>query len=205
MIQSFKDNIKRTFIYSIWMNVSFRNWENKGRPIPPPHQVKAKIIKEYARKFSTDILIETGTYTGNMISSMNGIFSQIFSIELDNDFCQMAKERFAKYSHIHIIQGDSSQVLPKILSSIDQPCLFWLDAHYSGGITAKGDLDTPIISELKHIFSHPIKDHVILIDDAREFTDKNDYPPIEYLREFVSKERPDWVFEIKYDIIRIHE
>ena len=204
MIQLFKDTIRGTFIHLIWMEVSFRIWEKKGRPIPPPHTVKAKIVKEYARQFSLDILIETGTYTGNMVSLMKGVFGQIFSIELDDNLCHKAKERFTKYSHIQIIQGDSSQVLPKILSSIDQPCLFWLDAHYSGGLTAKGDLDTPIISELKHIFSHPIKDHVILIDDAREFIGKNDYPPIEDLEEFVSEERPNWVFEVKDDIIRIH-
>ncbi len=205
MNQPFKDRIKRTFIYPIWMNISFRNWEKKGQTIPPPHQVKAKSIKDYARQYSIDILIETGTYTGNMVSSMNGIFSQIFSIELDDNLCQMAEERFAKYSHIHIIQGNSSEVLPKLLSSIDQPCLFWLDAHYSGGMTAKSDLDTPIISELKHIFSHPTKGHLILIDDAREFTGRNDYPSIEDLEKFISKEHPNWVFEIKHDIIRIHE
>lgn len=190
IIELFKDAIKRSFIYPIWLEVSFRIWEKKGRPIPPPHAAKAKIVKEYAGQFSIDILIETGTYTGNMVSSMKDIFGQIFSIELDDNICQKAKRRFTEYSYIHIIQRDSSQVLPKILSSVDQPCLFWLDAHYSGGITVKDNLDTPIMSELKHIFSHPIKDHVILIDDARMFTGQNDYPLIEDLKKFVSKERP---------------
>jgi len=205
MIQLFKDTIRGTFIHLIWMEVSFRIWEKKGRPIPPPNTVKAKIVKEYARQFSLDILIETGTYTGNMVFLMKGVFGQIFSIELDDNLCQKAKERFTKYSHIHIIQGDSSQVLPKILSSIGQPCLFWLDAHYSGGLTAKGDLDTPIIAELKHIFSHQIKDHVILIDDAREFVGLNDYPTIQNLKDFIYQECPDYIFEVADDIIRVYK
>ena len=102
---------KRTFIYPIWMDVSFRNWEKKGRPIPPPPAVKAEKIKDYARRFSIDILIETGTYTGNMVSLMKGVFGQIFSIELDNDFCQRAKERFAKSDKLK----KSSVLRPKAL------------------------------------------------------------------------------------------
>ena len=103
------------------------------------------------------------------------------------------------------MQGDSSKVLPELLDKIKKPCLFWLDGHYSGGITGKGDLNTPILNELKSIFSHQIKDHVILIDDARCFTGEEDYPTIKALKEFVIKNRPDWVFEVRNDIIRIHK
>jgi len=204
IIQALKDNIKRTFIYETWLKFKKSKWEKEGRSIPPPPVVKATIIKEYTRQFSTGILIETGTYQGDMVSSMNNVFSQIYSIELNHDFYQKAKQRFAKYSHIYIMYGNSSEVLPRILSSINKPCLFWLDAHYSGGVTAKGELDTPIMSELKHIFSHQIKNHVILIDDAREFTGLNDYPTIESLKDFTHLERPDYVFEVADDIIRIH-
>jgi hypothetical protein len=205
IIQAFKDSIKRTFIYQIWKKFEIIKWEYKGRPIPPPSGIKAKIIKEYARRFSTDILIETGTYEGDMVASMRDHFSQIFSIELSHDLYQKAKLRFAKYSHICILHGDSSEILPQILSSINKPCLFWLDAHYSGGITVRGDIDTPIISELKRILSHSIKNHVILIDDAREFTGLNDYPTIENLKDFIRQECPDCVFEVADDIIRIHK
>ena len=205
IIQSLKDNIKRTFIHETWLTFKKGKWEKDGRPIPPPLAVKSKIIKEYARRFSTGILIETGTYRGDMVSSMNSVFSQIYSIELNYDFYQKAKQRFAKYSHICIMHGNSSEILPRILSSINKPCLFWLDAHYSGGITAKAELDTPIMSELKHIFSHQIKNHVILIDDAREFTGLNDYPTIESLKDFVHQNYSDHVFKVADDIIRIYK
>jgi len=205
MIQAFKDSIKRSFIYETWMKYEIKKWEKKGRPIPPPPAVKAKIIKEYARQFSTDILIETGTYQGDMLASMWNVFSQIFSIELSQDLFQKAKLRFAKYSHICIMHGDSSEILPQILRSINKPCLFWLDAHYSGGVTAKGDIDTPIISELKQILSHSIKNHVILIDDAREFIGLNDYPTIENLKDFIHSERSDYVIQVADDIIRLYK
>lgn len=195
----------RTFIYETWTKFKISKWEKKGRPIPPPPSVKAKIITDYARRFSTDILIETGTYQGDMVASMSNVFSQIFSIELSDDLYQKSKLRFAKYSHICIIHGDSSEILPQILPSISKPCVFWLDAHYSGGVTAKGAIDTPIISELKQILSHSIKNHVILIDDARLFIGHNDYPTIESLKDFINRESSDYIFEVDDDIIRIHK
>ena len=160
---------------------------------------------QYARKFSIDILVETGTYLCGMINAVKGFFSEIYSIEPDNSLFIKAKKRFINIKNIHIIQGDSSKVLPELLALIDYPCLFWLDAHYSGGITAKGNLYTPIIAELKSILSHKIKGHVILIDDTRCFIGSEDYPTIMALKEFVMKNRPDYLFEVKNDIIRIHK
>ena len=79
------------------------------------------------------------------------------------------------------------------------------DGHYSAGITAKGDLETPIMQELEAILSHSIKNHVILIDDAREFTGMNDYPTVSQLKEFVAKSRPDYQVDLENDILRIHQ
>jgi hypothetical protein len=47
--------------------------------------------------------------------------------------------------------------------------LFWLDGHFCGGVSAHGDKGTPILEELNLILSHRVKEHVILIDDARLF------------------------------------
>jgi hypothetical protein len=94
-------------------------------------------------------------------------------------------------------------LLPAILSRINKPCLFWLDGHYSAGGTAKGEKNTPIMEELTAIHFHPVKNHIILIDDAREFYGENDYPTIQELRDFCGKMFPDHDFKIKDDIIQI--
>jgi len=194
------------WIKGIIHKIIINNWKKNGRPIPPPHIVKASILKQYAYKFSTEIFIETGTYRGDMILEMKHFFNQIYSIELDKNLYLRAEEKFDNTTNIYILQGDSSMILPDLLNKIEKKCLFWLDAHYSGGITARGNLDTPIMLELKSIFSHKIKDHIILIDDARCFNGSHNYPTIQDLRNFVKKERPDnWVFEIRDDIIRIHK
>lgn len=114
-----------------------------------------------------------------------------------------ARRRFQKQPHISILQGDSATVLPRLLSEIDKPCLFWLDAHFSAGVTALAKLETPIHQELRTIFAHPIKDHTILIDDARDFNGKKRYPDLVELEEFVKRTITGSSFEVKDDIIRI--
>ena len=209
MIYKIREVIKQTPLYDIIRRVKqkryLRTWEKKGRPVPMPDLMKQKVVKEYAREFSVQTMVETGTFFGDMIYATKNVFDRIFSIELDPFLCDRAKKRFSRLHHISIVQGSSAKVLPDILSDITQPCLFWLDAHYSGGITARGETETPIIQELTLIINHPVAEHVILIDDAREFVGLNDYPTIEDLRNLIYKGHPDWIFEVKNDIIRMHK
>lgn len=180
-------------------------WVELGKPFPPPHLIKQMTVKEYAKKYRLNIFIETGTYLGDMVYAVRSVFGKIYSIELGEELYKRAKRRFSKYNHISILHGDSAEVLPEILDNIKEPCLFWLDGHYSAGITAKGELATPILQELDHILSHPVKDHVILIDDARDFIGKNDYPTIQELRTLVLSQKLGYGFEVRNDIIRIHK
>jgi hypothetical protein len=179
-------------------------WERAGRPVPPPQSVKHKIIREYAVRFSLGTLIETGTYLGETVEVMRREFTCIISIELNSLLAERAKKKFNRYSHITILQGDSGELLGDILKSVTVPCLFWLDSHWSAGITARGGSETPILIELGHIFAHTVADHVMLIDDARHFTGAGDYPTLDELRAFVHNHRPELVVEVADDIIRIH-
>jgi len=177
----------------------------KKKTVPLSPLAKQQIVKEYAKDFSIRILVETGTCSGSMVEATRCVFDKIYSIELDKDLYNRAKKKFLKFDYITIIQGDSGKKIPLVIEKISDPCLFWLDAHYSKGITAKGDKETPIMEELRHIFCHSIKDNVILIDDARLFVGKNDYPPLIKLKKFILKKCPNCVFEVKDDIIRIHK
>lgn len=207
--QLIKTVIKRAYFYGIIQNYrnikTYWEWLYSGRPIPPPPIVKQMIVKEYANKYRVRVFIETGTYMGDMVYAVKDNFDKIYSIELDEKLFENAKKRFLNFNHISILQGDSSKVLPKIIGHIKKPSLFWLDGHFSEGITARGEKETPILYELQHIISHPVKDHIILIDDARCFTGQNYYPTIEFLRDLIKRRYPGYVFEVKEDIIRIHK
>ena len=183
----------------------FKEWQKSGAHPPMAHLGKRNIVEQYMRNSSLKVFIETGTYKGDMVYGALRYFKDIYSIELDKTLCSRARKKFAGYSNVHILQGQSSEVLPKILSDIDKPCLFWLDAHWSGGSTARAETQTPMMQEMQCILDHPIAtEHVILIDDARCFIGENDYPTIERLERFIRNVCPDWVFEVKDDIIRTH-
>ncbi len=179
-----------------------KEWKNNGCPIPPPHLVKQNTIKEYQQKYRYTILVETGTFLGEMIEAQKKRFKQIISIELGVDLFQKAQEKFSNDKHIQIYQGDSGKVLEKILQSIEKPAIFWLDGHYSGGITAKGEKNSPIYEELDAIFNSKKLNHVLLIDDARCFVGKDDYPTIEELIKYIRNKNKKYQVEVKYDIIR---
>jgi hypothetical protein len=179
-------------------------WQRTGRPVPPPHSVKQYIVLEYLRRNSLRILIETGTYRGKMIYAMRSHVDRIVSVELDKKLAERAQALFQGDSRVGILQGDSGVLMPGIVAGLQGPALFWLDGHWSGGESAKGQLNTPIIRELEAIFAGSKHDHVILIDDALCFTGKDDYPTIDALRTLVMKKRPGWSFTVSDNIVRIH-
>lgn len=142
-------------LFSLLLILSFQNLEAFSR-------------REVFAKYPNAYFIETGSYQGDGIQrAIEAGFSCIYSIELSAALYQHCKHRFAWNPGVHLELGDSAKMLDKILSGIDAPATFWLDGHYSSGITAKGDTNTPILKELEAIARHPIKTHTILIDDIR--------------------------------------
>jgi hypothetical protein len=208
MLNILKRNPVSTAIYNfreaLYVRYVYSQWEKAGRPVPPPHLVKQRTVKEYGQRFNLRTLVETGTYMGYMLDSVKGNFDHIYTIEIGRKLYDRAVKKFAAYPHIEILLGDSAEVLPQLLPKLTTPCVFWLDGHdiYSEEITALGLKETPIEQELDHILKHPINGHVILIDDARKFG-QGDYPPIKALQDRVVGSAYK-TFDIKDDIIRIH-
>lgn len=179
-------------------------WKEAGKPLPPPHLVKQQIVARHASSFGARTLIETGTFHGDMVYAMRRHFTKIVSVELSTTLYREARRRFQRYSHIEILNGDSGEVLPRVLTNLSEGCVFWLDGHYSAGDTAKASIETPIIQELQTILEHPIQEHVILIDDARLFDGTHDYPTLDDLRALLTRYRPDWSVLVQHDVIRLH-
>jgi hypothetical protein len=177
-------------------------WKNNWCPSPPPHIVKQITVGDYQRKSGYTTLIETGTYMGEMVQAQKSRFEKIFSVELAVDLFNQAQKRFHNEKHISIIKGDSGKMLSAILKRVTEPAIFWLDGHYSGDLTAKGEKECPIFEELGAIFNHKKLNHILLIDDARCFTGEGDYPKVDELAEFVKKKNKHYQIEVKHDIIR---
>jgi hypothetical protein len=209
MLQKIKAIAKNTplydFIKARKQKKMLERWEKNisERKGPLPHILKQYTVKDYASKYGCSTLIETGTFEGDMVKASLNAFAKIYSIELDHFFYNRATKKFSSFPKVKIIQGDSGKMLSEILKEVNTRCIFWLDGHYSAGGTAKGDLDTPILMEINSIFEHPIKDHVILIDDARCFNGTNDYPALDNFIKELYKQRSDIKIEVYNDIIRI--
>ncbi|MGZ8842134.1 MAG: glycosyltransferase [Pyrinomonadaceae bacterium] len=182
---------------------TYARWIQAGKPSPPPHVVKQRALKQYARQYGLKVLVETGTYYGHMVAAMKPHFDRIYSIELGRELFDLARQKFAKDSHISILHGDSGEVLRELLADINEPCLFWLDAHYSVGVTACGDKQSPILAELAAILSHPVPGHVVLVDDVREFGVKDEWPSLVELGEFVASYDESLNLTVHDDILRI--
>lgn len=178
-------------------------WLASPQKVPPPHWMKQSIVRNYARRTGADVLVETGTYRGDMVAAMRGEFTQIYSIELSQELYSQAENRFSHDKKVQILQGDSTHVLPSILWQIQSPTLFWLDGHYSAGITARGEKDTPIVEELEIVLKPESPACAILIDDARCFNGQNGYPTLEELKIIVHQLNPDWLFERRNDVVRL--
>ncbi len=127
-------------------------------------------MQKIARLFKPDIFLETGTYKGNTVQRALEFFPEIHSIELGKKFYLDAVNRFKNHNNVHLYLGDSANVLPKILPHLNNKTIaFWLDGHYSGGATAKGEQDTPIMKEIEAIAKTQTYDSILLIDDIRLF------------------------------------
>lgn len=145
------------------------------------------LIKDIQKTHKISIFIETGTFIGNSLIGLHQSFEKLYSIELDKGIYRLAKKRLSPYPNVEILHGDSARLLPQIMDTLSSPAIFWLDAHYSSGVTGLGELQTPVMRELKTIFDHPIKKHYILIDDVKDFNGLNDYPTVDEILGFIAR------------------
>ena len=176
-------------------------WKICPSALPVPQVEKARVIREWAAKRDIRVLVETGTYLGDTIQSTRHYFEQIFSIELDSTLHSRARHRFATARNVSLINGDSSLALPIVFPQLNRPTLFWLDAHFSEGITAKGSGVTPILKEVELIVKCRSGADVILIDDAPLFDGTNGYPTIEFVTLYVKRIWPEANVYFESDII----
>ena len=164
-----------------------RAWIEAGRPVPVPHPVKVRNIIAVAQIFGLRTLVETGTQAGATLAATYDYFDRLYSIEIYEPSVIAARKRFADFPKITIVQGDSATELPKLITKIEEPILFWLDGHFSGKGTGMGQEETPIVSEIDHILRlRPRGRDAIIIDDARKFEGRDGYPPLEKFLENVS-------------------
>ncbi len=131
--------------------------------------LKQEFLERLKNAFKIETFVETGTYLGNTTDEASWVFPIVHSIELSHELASSAKARFASQEHVHIHEADSGNCLIDLTPTLQEPILFYLDGHYSGPGTAKGEENAPLLRELKAIALAKKSESVILIDDIRLF------------------------------------
>lgn len=146
------------------------------------------------QKYLTDIFFETGTHLGQSVErAVNIGYKEIHSIEIIKDRYDECFEKFKNNENVFLYLGDSLIWIPEILNTIDCRCTFWLDAHMS-----QVSRNCPTLEELKLIGQHHIKDHIILIDDMRDFgTQAHEFIKIDDLKQQILAINPSYKFSFQ--------
>ena len=135
-----------------------------------------------------DNFIETGSYLGDGIRlAIESGFENIISIELSENYFNKCKETFKNHQNVNLILGDSYYKLSSILKNNNLRYTYWLDGHYSGGDTANGVLEFPIMKELEVILNRNISGEIIYIDDMRILRDYSKEININSIKNIVEK------------------
>ena len=136
-----------------------------------PHSYsKVRQIRALAHRTGSRHFIETGTYLGNTAMRCSKSFERVITIELDPSLFRQARDYLAKRPNVLCLEGDALTLLPVVLARPEvTDALVFLDGHFSGGVTAHGDLAEPACEEVSVLAGYKDKINGVIIDDFRCF------------------------------------
>ncbi len=115
------------------------------------------------------VFVETGTYEGDSVQAATEFFDELHTIELSDELFTRAAERFEGSPQVQVHHGSSPDVLGELSVRLRRrSVLYWLDAHWCGEGSARGEVECPLLFELEAIGSLSGRS-VVMIDDARLF------------------------------------
>ncbi len=147
-------------------------------------------VKRYMNCRDYQTVVETGTLFGDSALKLSRHFPEVYTIEINRELFEKAVVRLKNHPEIKVLFGDSRTVLKDLVQKIQGPCLFYLDAHFSGNHTTDwknsrwkgykadtghaGDLPTaenqvPLFEEIRLIHDFIKSECIIYIDDMDKF------------------------------------
>ena len=154
-------------------------------------------LTSYAQRINAELCIETGSFLGDTTASLSLVCKRVVTVEVVRDLYENVKSRFDDQQHVTALHASSAEILninsphrPLLATSTTGSALWFLDGHYSGGLTGSTDDDdgaggkNPIYKELEFILetrfgvggeedqadkSFDLHGDVIIIDDARTY------------------------------------
>lgn len=176
-----------------------REWEQRLYASPSPADIKRSSLRRIG--FPDAVWVETGTFLGDTAAFLSAEAKFVYTIEPEQTLYHKAAQRFAGSSKVTPIFGLSEEVFSTLLPTLSGIVNFWLDGHYSGGVTHQGPTDCPVREELQNIETNMnrFSKVAIMIDDIRCFDPSipayADYPSLDYLVDWARKNHLRWGIE----------
>lgn len=111
-------------------------WAERGYAAPSPHFIRRECLLRNG--FPSATWVETGTFLGQTTQLLAKHATKVYSIEPEPKLFARAQKLFSSQKHVEILNGSSEDVFPVLLPNLRGDVNFWLDGHYSAGITFKG-------------------------------------------------------------------
>ena len=159
------------------------------------------IVAKLRREFRLNYFLETGTAKGDAAELAAIMFDKVFTCDIDPEAIRAASLRLADYSNVQIKYMPSPDFIAHVKRQLDQPILYWLDAHWSGG-HIKPAKECPLLEELAEIGG--LNGHsVLLVDDIHYMTkpppkphDPKQWPTIEEVHRAIAAWKEDLTHSI---------
>jgi hypothetical protein len=168
--------------------------------------VDLRLVQQLRLNMGLRRAVETGTYRGVTTRALAAVFPSVVTIELSTRLYDAAADSLADLPNVALLRGSSTDHLREIVDP-DTPTLYFLDGHWSGGVTAGSEQPCPVLEELAAIgFGH--SDDCLVIDDARMFTsspppphDASRWPTLVEVFDAIRAPRPEHVVTLLDDQI----
>jgi hypothetical protein len=152
------------------------------QPIIPPNAIKRLVILENFVRTDQEIFVETGTYYGETTRLLARFAKRVATVELSPAHHRAAR-RITAARNVEMTLGDSRSFLTRIVPTLRGKICFFLDAHPTNAATTPdGEVDIPIMEELRIVNTNP-DTSLIIIDDA---IGGEGYPSAEVVAKFAA-------------------
>jgi hypothetical protein len=150
---------------------------SSGRSLNLHSYMKYKVLRRLAQRTGARCLIEAGTFLGVTAGRCAPVFERVFTIELDATLAERARTHLRRFSNVEVLEGDAMKLLPQVMARTHaRDAVVFLDGHYSGGTTARGEVPEPAIAELEVLARHVDRICGVVIDDFRLFGTESGFP-----------------------------
>ncbi len=110
----------------------------------PPEELLLRLREKGFRTF-----VETGTFRGDTALWASTRFDRVRTGELSEALVRAARDRLAPCRNVEVLHGHSVEALTKLVPTLTEPAVFWLDSHWCGGSSSDGENEEcPLLGEL---------------------------------------------------------